>query len=128
MSETGHYPYQVVIDAYGNGGYRFAGMSHRGSLLCLPTGMHAWPVTRAAEVTLEALSVVLELEGQIDVLLIGLGDDIIAIDPAIRQAFRELGITVEATATAPAVSNYNVMMAEKRAVAGAFIAVERGRR
>ncbi len=128
MSDTGHYPYQVIIDAYGNGGYRFAGMSHRGSLLCLPTGMHAWPVTRSGEVTLDALSLVLECEGQVDVLLIGLGDDIAALDPAIRQAFRDRGISIEATATAPAVSNYNVVMAEKRAVAGAFIAVERGRR
>lgn len=39
------YPYQVPIDAYGNGGFRFADMSHKGSLLCLPSesrlGMHA---------------------------------------------------------------------------------------
>ena len=27
---AGSYPYQVPIDAYGNGGFRFADMSHRG--------------------------------------------------------------------------------------------------
>ena len=32
------------IEAYGKGGFRFAGMSHRGSLLCLPDGIWAWPV------------------------------------------------------------------------------------
>ena len=37
------------IDAYGNGGFRFAGMSHRGSLLCLPDGIWAWPVTQCAK-------------------------------------------------------------------------------
>ena len=34
-----------AIDSYGRGGFRFAGMSHRGSLLCLPSGIYAWPVT-----------------------------------------------------------------------------------
>ena len=33
-----------AIDAYGEGGFRFAGMSHRGSLLCFPDGIWAWPV------------------------------------------------------------------------------------
>lgn len=37
-----HYPGRAPIDAYGNGGFRFAGMSHRGSLLCLPSGIYGW--------------------------------------------------------------------------------------
>ncbi len=32
-----HYPARAPIDAYGNGGFRFAGMSHRGSLLIVPS-------------------------------------------------------------------------------------------
>ena len=35
-SDAPHLPTPAPIDAYGNGGFRFAGMSHRGSLLCLP--------------------------------------------------------------------------------------------
>ena len=34
-----HYPGRAPIEAYGNGGFRFADMSHRGSLLALPSGM-----------------------------------------------------------------------------------------
>ena len=45
-----HLPRQTPIDAHGGGGFRFAGMSHRGSLLSLPDGMWAWPVTRPAEI------------------------------------------------------------------------------
>lgn len=33
-----HFPGRAPIDAYGNGGFRFAEMSHRGSILCLPSG------------------------------------------------------------------------------------------
>lgn len=127
LTGAGHFPRQVGIDAYGNGGFRFAEMSHRGSLLCLPTGMHSWSVATPADLSLASLAPVLELAGQLDVLLIGLGTDIALIDPAIRQAFREQGVIVEAIGTGGAVRTYNVLLAEERAVAGAFIAVENAR-
>src|SRR3974390_3228855 len=49
-SDAPHLPRSAPIDAYGNGGFAFAGMSHRGSLLCLPNGIWAWPVTRLSEI------------------------------------------------------------------------------
>jgi uncharacterized protein len=124
VSESGHYPYQAAIDAYGNGGFRFAEMSHRGSLLCLPSGMHAWSVDDPGRLTLETLAPVMALADEIDVLLIGLGRDIRAIDPLIRPAFRERGIIVEAIATGGAVRTYNVLLSEQRAVGAALIAVD----
>ena len=51
----GFYPRQVPIDAYGNGGFRFAGLSHRGSLLCLPGGMFAWAAISPASTPPSAL-------------------------------------------------------------------------
>ena len=53
--ETRHLPYPAPIDAYGKGGFRFANMSHRGSLLCLPDGIWPWPPRQASEITEEAL-------------------------------------------------------------------------
>jgi len=123
----GHYPYQAVIDAYGDGGFRFADMSHRGSLICLPTGMYAWDVEAAGAITLESLSRVFEQAAEIDVLLIGTGSDIAAIAPDIRSAFREKGVIVEAIATGGAVRTYNVLLSEDRAVAAALISVEKAR-
>jgi uncharacterized protein len=123
--EAGHYPYEAPIEAYGNHGFRFAGMSHRGSLLCLPTGMHAWSVTKASEITLETLAPVLALANDVDVCLIGMGEDIAALDPAIRTVFRENNIIVEAVSTGSAIRTYNILLGEKRAVAAALIAVDR---
>jgi uncharacterized protein len=37
----GYVPGRYKIDDYGNGGFRFADMSHRGSILALPTGVRA---------------------------------------------------------------------------------------
>ncbi|HLV84091.1 MAG TPA: MTH938/NDUFAF3 family protein [Devosia sp.] len=123
----GHFPQQVGIDAYGNGGFRFAEMSHRGSLLCLPGGMLGWSVTTAAEITLESLTPVLASAGDIDVLMIGLGHDITGLAPEIRAALRAQGIIVEAITTGSAVRTYNVLLAEHRAVAAALIAVDKVR-
>jgi uncharacterized protein len=119
-----HLPRAALIDAYGNGGFRFADMSHKGSLLCLPTGMHKWDVNRPAEITLESLKPVFEAAADIDVLLIGLGKDIAGLDRSIREALRAERIIVEAIATGGAVRTYNILLGEKRAVGAAFIAVD----
>jgi uncharacterized protein len=126
MAEPGQgfYPYQAVIEGYGNGGFRFAGMSHRGSLLCLPTGMHAWDVRDPAEISTANLEPVFAAADQIDVLLIGLGSDIAGFDPSIRQQLRDRKIIVEAIATGGAVRTYNILLGEDRAVGAALIAVE----
>jgi uncharacterized protein len=126
MAEPGQgfYPYQAAIEGYGNGGFRFAGMSHRGSMLCLPTGMHAWDVTSPAGITIENLQPVFDAAEIIDVLLVGLGKDIAGFDKSIRQALRERNIIVEAVATGGAVRTYNILLGESRAVGAALIAVD----
>lgn len=127
LGSEGHYPEQAGIDAYGNGGFRFAGMSHRGSILCLPTGMFAWPVSIPYGITLESLAPVLTVADDIDVLLIGTGPDIAAIPRDLRDALRARGVIAEAVNTGSAIRTYNVLLAEERAVAAALIAVDRAR-
>jgi len=127
MSDARHYPRQVGIDAYGNGGFRFADISHRGSLLCLPGGMFAWPVTTIAEITLETLAPVLAVADDVDVLMIGVGPEIAAIPREVREALRERHVIVEAVNTGSAIRTYNVLLAEDRAVAAALIAVDKVR-
>lgn len=127
MTEVPHYPGQVGIDAYGNGGFRFAGVSHRGSLLCLPAGMFAWNVAAIGDITRETLDPVFGVADEIDVLLIGVGPDIAAIPRDLREALRERRVIVEAINTGSAVRTYNVLLAEQRAVAAALIAVDKVR-
>jgi uncharacterized protein len=129
MAEPGQgfYPYQAAIDGYGNGGFRFAGMSHRGSLMCLPTGMHKWDVSVPADISLDNLRPVFDAADQIDVLLVGLGKDVAGFDKSIRERLRERHIIVEAIATGGAVRTYNILLGESRAVGAALIAVESSR-
>ena len=72
---TRHLPQPAPIEAYGNGGFRLAGknaLSHRGSLLCLPDGVWAWPVESVATVTEASLAEVFARAGQLHVFLLGL--------------------------------------------------------
>jgi uncharacterized protein len=78
----------------------------------------------AADITLEGLSPVMAAADRIDVLLLGMGEAIVPLDPAIRWALRERHVIVEAIGTGSAVRTYNVLLAEQRRVAAALIAVE----
>jgi len=118
-----HLPQAAPIDAYGNGGFRFADMSHRGSLLCMPDGVWAWPVTRPEEIDEQTLALVFEKSNQLDTLLIGTGREMAPFPPPLRQALREASIVVEAMQTGPAIRVYNIMIGERRRVAAGLIAV-----
>ena len=118
-----HFPGRAPIEAYGDGGFRFAGMSHRGSLLCLPAGTLAWEPMD--EVFAEATyGDVFTHAPEIDILLIGTGTDLVPIRPVLKQRFREHGISADSMSTGAAVRTYNVLLAENRAVAAALLAVE----
>ncbi len=118
-----HFPGRAPIDAYGNGGFRFADMSHRGSILCLPSGIHGWDKTEETPLTLADLQRVLDEAGEIEVLLVGTGKEIRPLPPQIRAALKERGIRADPMSTGAAVRTFNVMLAESRAVAAALIAV-----
>ena len=117
-----HLPYPAPIDAYGAGGFRFAGLSHRGSLLCLPDGIWAWPVAAAQAVTPETLAPVFEAAAGLDLFVLGTGRDPWSVPPALRERFRAHSLKWEAMPTSAAIRTYNVLVAEGRRVAAGLIA------
>jgi uncharacterized protein len=58
-----HLPRSAPIEAYGRYGFAFADMSHRGSLLCLPEAIWAWPVTRPEDIDKASLARVFAAAG-----------------------------------------------------------------
>ncbi|MFC7052969.1 Mth938-like domain-containing protein [Hansschlegelia quercus] len=118
-----HLPGRYRIDAYGGGGFRFADLSHRGSLLCLPSGMRAWGPTDPSQLDEAAFARALGEAGEIDTLLVGTGPDIAPLKKPLRETLKASGIVAEAMATGAAVRTWNVLLAEGRRVAAALIAV-----
>jgi uncharacterized protein len=119
-----HLPRQVLIDAHGGGGFRFAGMSHRGSLLCLPDGIWAWPVATPEAVTDDVLSMVFDRAGNLDFFILGTGAALRPMPERRRLRFREVHISADAMATAAAVHTYNVLLMENRRVGAGLIATD----
>ena len=90
MSQTrydGFLPGSFVIEGYGAGGFRFADMSHRGSILALPSGVHAWSPLSPQEITPASLSALLaEPAGAVELLLIGTGRELVPPSAEVRAA------------------------------------------
>jgi uncharacterized protein len=122
-SDAPHLPRSAPIDAYGAGGFRFADMSHRGSLLCLPDAIWAWPVTRPQDVDRASLLRVFEAASGIDSLIIGTGNDVWLMPNDLREALRRHHVGVDTMQTGAAIRTYNIMIGERRRVAAALIAV-----
>ncbi|MFH6782412.1 MULTISPECIES: Mth938-like domain-containing protein [Methylobacterium] len=119
----GFVPGRYPIDAYGGGGFRFAEMSHRGSILVLPSGVRAWDVTAPDGITPETLSPLLAEASAVDLLLLGTGADIVFVPDALRHHLKAAGIGLDVMQTGAAARTYNILMAENRKVAAALVAV-----
>ena len=122
-ADAPHLPRSAPIEAYGKGGFAFADMSHRGSLLCLPDAIWAWPVSKAEDIDKMALARVFAAAAAIDTLIIGTGTEVWLPPPALREALRAVSVVLDAMQTGPAIRTYNIMMGERRRVAAALIAV-----
>lgn len=120
----GFLPGRHLIDAYGAGGFRFADMSHKGSLLFLPSGVKAWSVVDGDPWASPQFADVFAEHDAIELLLIGTGVNLRPLPESVRWRFRDLGIGVEPMATPPAARTYNILLQEGRKVAAALIAVQ----
>jgi len=111
------------LDAYGNHGFRFGGMSHRGSILTTPSGVRAWPVEATAGISVAALAPAIAEAASIDLLLIGTGETLTPLAPELLATLREAGLRVDVMSTATAARTYNFLVSEGRQAAAALIAV-----
>ena len=121
-SDAPHLPRSAPIEAYGKGGFAFADMSHRGSLLCLPHGIWAWPVTRLTLIDEYSLDRVFKAANSIDTLIVGTGTEVWMPPRGLREALRAVRVVLDPMQTGPAIRTYNIMLGEGRRVAAALIA------
>jgi uncharacterized protein len=121
---AGFLPGKHAIDSYGQGGFRFAGMSHKGSLLALPSGISAWNAITPTDIDLASLAAVFaEAKGTIDHLLVGTGQMLVPLPISLRQSLRDAGIVAEPMPTGAAANTYSLLLREDRLVGAALLAV-----
>ena len=123
-SAKAHFPGRAPIDAYGNGGFRFADMSHRGSLLIVPSGIYGWDVDALDELTPERCAAFLDEQHRPAFVLLGTGREHRLPSLPVRKLFADAGIGLEPMSTGAAARTYNVLLAEGREFGAGLIAVD----
>lgn len=121
--KTGFVPGKYSIDSYGSGGFRFAGMSHKGSVLATPTGVQAWMIEKPDQISVSSFTSIFAEAASIDLLIVGTGEKSLGQDARFAEALRAAGIKVDVMDTPAAARTYNIMLDEGRRIAAALIAV-----
>ena len=121
--DVGYVPGRHKIDDYGGGGFRFADMSHKGSILALHSGVRAVPLGAAAEIDEATIDRALSESGGLDVFVVGTGQDLLPLASVLRAKLRAAGVGCETMATGAAVRTYNMLVDEDRRVGALLIAV-----
>lgn len=106
----------LAIEGYGPGFFRVGAHVLRGPSLVTPWDAGGWG-------GLEDSAGPLALAGRIDVLLVGLGAEIVPLPRALRDALEAAGIGVEPMNTPAACRTYNVLLGEGRRIAAALLPV-----
>lgn len=118
------FPHRAPIDSYGNGGFRFGGLSHQGSILILGDGMHAWTATRFADVADTDFAAVLDAPKRPYSFILGVGAAAPIPPRRLMDAFDKAGIGLQIMTTGAAVRTYNILLGENRDVWAGLIAVD----
>jgi uncharacterized protein len=116
-------PSREPIDSFGSGGFRFGGMSHQGSVLVLPSGMRAWPVSSLQQCSPDDFSEFIRERSDIDMLLVGSGGTMDMLPVAVRKYLTEHGVSFEVMTTSAAIHIYNIVLGEGRRVAAGLVSV-----
>ncbi len=123
-SVKAYYPGRAPVDAYGNGGFRFADMSHRGSLIIVPSGMYGWDVASLDELTPDHCRMFMDELKRPSFVLLGTGREHRMPPQPVAKLFAEAGIGLEPMSTGAAARTYNVLLAEGRDFGAGLIAVD----
>ena len=115
-------PAQVqVIRTYGPGHFLISERDWHEPVLVTPTGSTPWAVTRAEDLSPDNVAAARQGAAPAELLVVGCGPRAVFIPPAVRAAFKQVGLALEVVDSGSACRIYNVLLAEGRRVAAALI-------
>jgi uncharacterized protein len=106
----------LPVDGYGPGFFRIGGQVVEGAVVVLPSGVSGWG-------GFEDLEPLVAMQGEIDVLFVGTGGEIMHIPDAFRTAVEEAGIGVETMSSPSACRTFNILLSEGRRIGLALLPV-----
>lgn len=105
-----------IIQSYGGGTFKINGRLYHSPIMVLPEQVIAWDVGGDA-IGVHSFAQAAAMADDLDVVLLGTGERMEFIPPAVRGALKDKGVTIDAMDTGAACRTYNVLMAEGRRVA-----------
>ena len=104
----------VPVDGYGPGFFRIGGELFKGAVIANGATVTPWG-------GLDDPAPLMTLVGQVDVLFVGMGNEIAHLPADLRAQLEEAGLGVEVMASPAAARTYNVLLSEGRRVAAALL-------
>ena len=113
---------QQVIQSYAGGTFRVNGTLYKTALIVTPDSTCEWKtVAQVSDLKEADFAPLIEMAGDIDVVLLGCGASIEFLGPMLKSALKNKGLSIEVMDTGAACRTYNVLMAEGRRVAAALL-------
>lgn len=117
-------PGRAIVQGYGGGGFRIAGVRHVGAILVWGESVAPWPVAALSGAGLDSLAPILSSTPPVELILLGCGARVAPVGAALRRELSRRGVGVEAMDTGAACRTFNVLTGEDRRVAAALLPVE----
>lgn len=110
-----------VIQSYAGGTFTVTGKIYSGPVIIFPDEVLEWKIS--APLCAEDFALFVDRKDVLDVVLFGMGKNMVLLDPALKKILKERGVSPEPMDTGAACRTYNLLMAEGRRVAAALIPV-----
>lgn len=112
---------QQIVQSYEGGVFKISGQHYEGAVFLAPDATTPWDVKDFTTLSLESFQPLINKADEIDVLLIGTGDEFQFMDNTLKNQLSEAGLPVDSMDTGAACRTYNVLMAEGRRVVAALL-------
>lgn len=113
----------LLVEAYGDGGFRLMGRRVEGSLFVREGGFFPVDVPELAGLGHAHVDALIAEHGMPEILLIGTGETMALLPKALRLHMEEQGIGYDVMSTGAAARTYNVLTIEGRNVAALLLQV-----
>ena len=114
----------LLIEGYGDGGFRLKGRKFVGGLSVYADAFHPHDVANSDDLTVAALEVFSKSGDKPELILIGTGNSMKLLPSQFRKEAQAVGYAIEFMDTGAAARTYNVLLMEGRKVAAFLVAAE----
>ncbi|XP_054831216.1 NADH dehydrogenase [ubiquinone] 1 alpha subcomplex assembly factor 3 [Eublepharis macularius] len=111
----------MFVEGYTSRGFTISGNGVIGPCAILPRAILQWNVGTHKDITAESLALFRLLEPRIEIVVLGTGDKVERLDPAVIKLMRQCGIAIEVQDTPNACATFNFLTNERRVTAAGLI-------